>query len=137
MRRNGEEKSYRLAQRELGKWLQLGTTVACMSGIQFLIMKTNLFIFSLASLTLAVVGAKASTLNESEVTILPTYRFETARYTPAERSIETSLAELRASAKTPVTRIVAPLVAEQADANKAALTAEIAKNSKATRLAKN
>jgi len=101
-------------------------------------MKKNLFILTLASLTLAVVGATASTQDNSNVTQLPTYRFETARYTPAERAIEAGLAELRATAKMAAPRVAAPLVMDQAATAKADLAAKIAKQpATATRVAKN
>lgn len=101
-------------------------------------MKKNLFILTFASLTLAVVGAKASTLNDSEITHLPAYHFETARYTPAEKAVESSLAELRASAKATAPRIMVPIVADKAATEKANAVAKIATQpAPATRLAKN
>ncbi|MDP2137111.1 MAG: hypothetical protein Q8J74_04585 [Candidatus Didemnitutus sp.] len=62
-------------------------------------MKKTIFILSLASFALAVTSANAAVQNQSHQTLrLPTYTVEVARYTEAEKSINTSLNELRATA---------------------------------------
>ncbi|HET7537386.1 MAG TPA: hypothetical protein VFJ90_13085 [Candidatus Didemnitutus sp.] len=102
-------------------------------------MKTTLSLLSFASLALAAVGATtATTPNDSEITLLPTYRVETARYTPAEKAIEASLAELRATAKAPAAQIVLPAIAAQLATDKANVAAAISKApAPANRLANN
>lgn len=63
------------------------------------IMKKITFILSLASFTLAVTSASAAMQGLSNQTLrLPNYTVEAERYTEAEKSIETSLNELRAKA---------------------------------------
>src|SRR5262245_43992303 len=101
-------------------------------------MNKNTFILSLASLTLAVVGVSAvSTPNDSEITHLPAYRFETARYTPAERAVNASLAELRSTAKAFAMPVVMPAVADKLATDKVNVAAAMTKQPTATRVAKN
>lgn len=62
-------------------------------------MKKITFILSLASFTLAVTAASAAVQNPSNQALrLPTYTVEVERYTEAEKSVKTSLDELRATA---------------------------------------
>ncbi len=101
-------------------------------------MKKHFIILSLVSLALTVVSAKAtSTQNDSEITQLPAYHVSADRYTPAERAVEASLAEMRATANVRATRVLLPDVSTKVAAEKASIAAEIARKPlPATRVAK-
>jgi hypothetical protein len=61
-------------------------------------MKTTRLLFSLASLSLTVIGARAASLDAtSEAVHLPAYAVEVPRLTEAERQVARSLNELRAA----------------------------------------
>ena len=63
--------------------------------------KTLALLASLVVLT--TVARAAQTSLETEMVVLPTYTVEAPRYTPAERQVNASLAELRAQAKAALT----------------------------------
>jgi hypothetical protein len=63
-------------------------------------MKNRTFTFVLVSLSLTVAASAAvqNTDSDREIVVLPDYHVSTARLTPAEKAIETGLAEFRAQA---------------------------------------
>jgi hypothetical protein len=65
-------------------------------------MKNRTFTFVLVSLSLTVAASAAVQNNTSdrEIVVLPDFKVSADRYTAAEKSIETSLAEFRAQAAT-------------------------------------
>jgi hypothetical protein len=90
------EKFISLRIGHLGACLQLGTWTACSAGNNVTNMNKITFILSLVSLSLTVASASAAQNNNSnEIVQLPAFRVEASRFTPAERKIEDSLAELR------------------------------------------
>ena len=62
-------------------------------------MKKLSFLLSLVGASLTVTAASAAVQNQDEVVNLPAYRVNVSRYTEAEKSVQRSLAALRAQAQ--------------------------------------
>lgn len=66
-------------------------------------MKNSHLLLSIVSLSLTVIGARATTLEcNNEPVLLPIFTVETPRQTAAERQIAHNLDELRALARVPL-----------------------------------
>lgn len=101
--RSGEENFYLLKERHLGPSLQLGTSAACIWGRQLANMNNSRLLFSLVSLSLIVINARAASLDDCTPCLqLAPYQVEAPRQTAAERQIACSLQELRAAARAPL-----------------------------------
>ena len=96
-------------------------------------MKTNTLLL-LASLAVLATNASAAQ-SQPEPVVLPVYVVEAPRYLPAEQRINASLNELRQQAHTPA--VICPeLAALKAQVVQSPKFVQVAKDAKATRVAK-